>query len=108
MHHQTHAQQQFSSKGNQTPELFSSPSKHTPEEFSYSPSKHNTPTRGIFFKQPRDDPLPHMGLTLPTQKEKITLSELLALEETPNPKTVKKVQQLQYLTRGDVIRFSLF
>jgi hypothetical protein len=49
-----------------------------------------------------------MGLTLPTQNEKITLSELLALEETPNPKTVKKVQQLQYLTRGDVIRFSLF
>ncbi len=82
MHHQTHAQQQFSSKGNQTPELFS------------SPSKHNTPTRGIFFKRPRDDPLPHMGLTLPTQNEKITFSELLALEETPNPKTVKKVQQL--------------
>jgi hypothetical protein len=69
--------------------------QNTPEEFSYSPSKHNTPTRGIFFKQPRDDPLPHMGLTLPTQNEKITLSELLALEETPNPKTVKKVQQLQ-------------
>jgi hypothetical protein len=73
------------------------------QNFFSSPSKHNTPT-----KQPRDDPLPHMGLTLPTQNEKFTLSELLALEETPNPKTMKKVQQLQYLTRGDVIRFSLF
>jgi hypothetical protein len=60
---------------------FFPPSKHTPEELSYSPSKHNTPIRGIFFKQPRDDPLPHMGLTLPAQNEKITLSELLALEE---------------------------